>query len=154
MRSDLTQSGANFINRHITLSRVSKLLWGSGESQTESPDWSVILASQIYLGPRLLKYVLCYQGESETENTCWQHHVSGWLQGERLWALGVVLFGFLVYMNSGRRTHLEEVWRGREEPGAKHAGKRNIITLFFFKAESDLKDFSYTQVTLLVLGPH
>jgi len=42
---------------------------------------------------------------------------------------GAVLFGFLVYKDSGRLVHLEEVWgRGRlKKPKAKPEGKRKII---------------------------
>lgn len=52
---------------------------------------------------------------------------SGCITREKAVNSEAVLFGFLVYMNSGRLTHLEEVWRGGEKPGARHAGKGNII---------------------------
>lgn len=52
---------------------------------------------------------------------------SGRIAREKAVSSGAVLFGFLVYMNSGRLMHLEEIWRGGEEPGARHAGKGSII---------------------------
>lgn len=75
--TNLTQSVLNFIDWHLTSSRVTGPSTRGNQPKTKLNPQTLLrfMLGQIYLGPRLLKYVLCYQGKSETENTCWQGHV-------------------------------------------------------------------------------
>lgn len=133
--TNLTQSVPNFIDWHLTSSRARALsTCGDQPKTTRNPQTLLgFLPGQIYLGPRLLKYVLCYQGKSETENTCWQGHVSAFLHMKWLYRKGkrfrscAVLFWFLVYVDSVRRAHLEEVWRGVKKLRRNMQGKEKSL---------------------------
>lgn len=121
--TNLTQSVLNFIDWHLTSSRVTGPSTQGDQPKNKLNPQTLLgfMLGQIYLGPRLLKYVLCYQGKSETENTCWQGHVRASLHTKWLYHKGkcfqscAVLFWFSVYMDSVSLAHLEEVWRGAKK---------------------------------------
>lgn len=157
--TNLTRSVPNFTDGHSTSSKVTARSPRGDQPGTQRNPQTLLgfLLGQIDLGPRLLKSVLCYQGKSETENTCWQGHVSALLRLKvvvvitrgKCFQSCAVLFWFFVYMDSVRLAHLEEVWGwGDVEAKAALAGRRKIKKVGF-KRES----FSYpVPVPILGLG--
>lgn len=153
--TNLTQSIPNFIDWHLTSSRVIALSTRGDQPKTKLNPQTLLgfLLGQIYLGPRLLKYVLCYQGKSETENTCWQGHVSAsplmkWLYHKgKCFQSSTVLFWFFCSYGF-RQTHASgRGLEGSEKAKTEHAGQRKITKKVSFEREQ----FSYP-IPVPILG--
>lgn len=115
--TNLTRSVSNFIDWQLASSKAEH--WapeGASLKPNEMPKAFADSRRPNTLRATPFKICPLLSGKSETENTCWQCHVSGSLHTRWLYRSGkrflscAVLFWFLIYVDSVRLVHLEEVW--------------------------------------------